>query len=172
MPQANPRAEPFTGYRIALAQATTAFDFADLPSQHPDLATLLAGRRPDTLTAHEARDVFDAAERAANQHGLRFPLRFTPVRCGRSSALGFPALALSATEILYLVHDGLFGSARCRAAAIAATAACGALPVPAVGLKPLRRGASQTEIERHVDLLIEREAEVRAHSQVAGRRIS
>jgi hypothetical protein len=47
--------------------------------------------------------------------------------------LQFERVALSATEILHLVHDGLYGSARCREAAIA---------------------------ERHVDILIDREPEL------------
>ncbi len=168
MPQAHPRAEPFGGYRIALAQAGRSFDFTDLLKRHPALAGLLASGRPDLLTAHEAGELYDAVRRVAQQLGVPFPLRFTPVRCGRSSTLPFPALALSATEILCLVHEGLYGGARCRDAAVAATAACGASPVPAVELKPLRRGATLTEIERHVDLLIEREAELRGVTHDAG----
>ena len=172
MPQARPRAEPFSGYRVALAQAGRSFDFTDLPTRYSALAGLLAGGRPDLLTPHEAGGPYDAVDRVAQQLGVPFLLRFTPVRCGHSSALPIPALALSSTEILYLVHQGLFGGVRCRDAAVAAMAACGTLPVPALGLKPLRRGASRTEIEHHVDLLIEREVEVHARSHAARRQTS
>ena len=42
------------------------------------------------------------------------------MRCTRGRALQFERVALSAGEILQLVHDGFFGLARCREAAIEA----------------------------------------------------
>jgi len=107
-----------------------------------------------------ANAVYDAAESASRTLGERFPLQFTPVRCTRGRALQFESVALSATEILHLVHDGLYGSARCREAAIAAVQACGVLPVPALGLPPLPRRATRATAESHVDTLIDREPEL------------
>ena len=98
------------------------------------------------------------------QLGEPFPLQFTPVRCTRGRALQFESVALSGGEILHLVHDGFFGSARCREAAIAAVQACGALPVPALGLPPLPRHASRATAERYVDTLIDREPELHLRS--------
>jgi hypothetical protein len=94
-------------------------------------------------------------------------LRFTPVRCARGRALVFEAVALSAAEVLHLVHDGFFGTDRGRHAAIAAVQACGALPVPALMLSPVRRGVPCALAERHVDGLIEREPELRSRGQLA-----
>ena len=78
------------------------------------------------------------------------------MRCARGRALPFEAVALSAPEILHLVHAGFFGPARGREA-IAAVEACGALPVPVLGLQPFRRGGGRAAAERHVDALIEGE---------------
>src|SRR6266542_2876104 len=125
MSESRPRAEPFSGYRIAFAQAGRSFDFADLPSRFPAVSDLVAGRRPDLLAPREADALYDAVDRAGQRDSVAFPLRFTPVRYGRSRTRPFPALALTATEILHLVHEGLFAAHRCREAAIAATAVCG-----------------------------------------------
>jgi len=152
---------PFSGYRVTLAPAAASIILVAFATQYPALADLLAGRQPDQLTAREAAALFDVVAIAAREQGVPVPLRFIPVRCGRSHALSFEAIALSATEILHLVHDGFFGSVRCREAAIAAVQACGALPVPPIGLSPLSRRASPTAAEHHVDQLIEREAELR-----------
>ena len=88
------------------------------------------------------------------------PLHFTPIRHVRGRALPFEAVALGPGELLYLVHEGFFGSTRGRQAAIGAVEACGALPVPVLALPPLRRRVPPAMAERHVDTLIEREPEL------------
>jgi hypothetical protein len=160
MPTPNSRVEPFVGYRVALATEADTSSLLRLTPPDPTVHSLLAGQRSITLTPRVANAVYDAAESASRTLGERFPLQFTPVRCTRGRALQFESVALSATEILHLVHDGLYGSARCREAAIAAVQACGVLPVPTLALPPLLRHATRGTAERHVDTLIEREPEL------------
>ena len=112
------------------------------------------------VSVADAGTVYDAIETAARETSAPFPVRFRPIRCARGRALPFEAVALSPDEVLYLVHEGFFGTARGREAAIAAVQACGALPVPALGLPPLQRGSPVSAAERHVDTLIEREPEL------------
>ena len=102
----------------------------------------------------------DAAEANAREHNAPFPLHFTPIRHARGRALPFEAVALGPAELLYLVHEGFFGPTRGRQAAIGAVEACGALPVPALALPPLRRRVRPATAEHHVDTLIEREPEL------------
>jgi len=155
-----PPGGPFSGYRVTLAHEAPPLRLDELASDRPALAALLAGQRSVALSARQAATLYDAIEAVVRAVGLPVPLRFTPIRCTRSRALPFEAVALSPTEILYLVHDGLYGPARCRAAAIAAVEACGALPVPALALAPLPRRTSRAAAERHVDALIDREPEL------------
>ena len=104
--------------------------------------------------------MYDAAESVSRALGEPFPLQFAPVRCTRGRALPFESVAMSAGEILHLVHDGFFGLVRCREAAIEAVRACGVLPVPALGLPPLPRHATRATAESYVDTLIDREPEL------------
>jgi len=155
-----PAGGPFSGYRVTLAHDAATLPLAELASHHPALAALLPGQHSVALSGREAGALYDVIEPLVREKGLSIPLRFTPVRCRRSRALPFEAVALSPTEILYLVHDGFFGPARCREAAIAAVEACGALPVPALVLAPLPRRALRAAVESHVDALIDRESEL------------
>jgi hypothetical protein len=75
---------------------------------------------------------------------------------------------MSAVEVLHMVHEGFFGPLRCREAAIAAVQACGALPAPTIGLGPVARRAPREVAERHVDALIDREAELRTRDRHDG----
>jgi len=160
MPTPNSRLEPFVGYRVTLAPDAGASSLPRLAPLHPAVRALLDGQRTATLSLREADALYDAAESVSGGLGEPFPVRFTPVRCKRGRALPFETVALAAEEILHLVHDGFFGSARCREAAIAAVQACGVLPVPALALPPLLRHATLGTAERHVDTLIEREPEL------------
>lgn len=128
---------------------------------------LLGGRQSITLAPPNAEAAYEATARAVRGSDVAFPLRFTPVRCASPRALPFEAIALSPAEILHLVHTGFFGADRGRQAAIAAVQACGALPIPALMLSPVQRGASPVLAERHVDTLIEREPELRARGHLA-----
>lgn len=158
---------PFIAYRVALASDINHRTLDAFVPIHPVFGTLLGGRRSVILPPANAAAVYDATARAARHSDTVFPLRFTPVRCTRGRALPFEAIALGATEILHLVHDGFFGADRGRQAAIAAVQACGALPVPALMLAPLQRGVSTAVAARHADTLIEREAELRSRGQLA-----
>ena len=160
MPTPNSRLDPFVGYRVALATEAGASVLFRLAPPHPAVRALLAGQRSVTLPPRDAAAVYDAAESVSRALGEPFPLQFTPVRCTRGRALQFERVALSAGEILHLVHDGFFGLARCRAAAIEAVRACGVLPVPALGLPPLARHATRATAESYVDTLIDREPEL------------
>ena len=160
MPTANSRPDPFIGYRVALATEAGASVLFRLAPPHPAVRALLAGQRSVTLPPRDAAAVYDAAESVSRALGEPFPLQFTPVRCTRGRALQFESVALSAGEILHLVHDGFFGLARCREAAIAAVQACGALPVPVLGSAPLPRDATRATAESYVDTLIDREPDL------------
>jgi hypothetical protein len=160
-----PAGVPFSRYRVTLARDAPPLRLAELASHHSALAALLAGQRSVALSGREAAAFYDAIEALVREAGLPIPLRFTPVRCRRARALPFEAVALSPTEILHLVHDGFYGPSRCREAAIAAVEACGALPVPALALKPLPRRSSHIAAERHVDALIDGEPEL--HTRLA-----
>src|SRR6266545_6709821 len=160
MPTPNSRLEPFVGYRVTLVPEADTSNLAGLSPPHPAVGALLAGQRFVTLGPREVDALYDSIEQVPGDRAAAFPLRFTPVRCRRGRALPFETVALSAAEILHLVHDGFFGSARCREAAIAAVQACGVLPVPALALPPLQRHASRAVSESHVDTLIEREPEL------------
>jgi len=159
MPKPNPRLEPFVGYRVALAPEAGS-SLLRIAREHPAIRALLAGQRSVTLPPLVAAAVYDEADRLSRTHGETFLLQFTPLRCSRGRALPFERIALSAAEILHVVHDGFFGSARCREAAITAVQACGVLPVPTLALPPLARHASRATAERHVDTLIDREPEL------------
>ncbi len=160
MPKPNPRAEPFVGYRVTLAPEQFAPGQARLVSQHPALRALVAGQRSVMLAPLEAATLYESMDPVRDSLAGAFPLRFTPVRCRRGRALPFETVALSAAEILHLVHDGFFRWARCREAAIAAVQACGVLPVPALGLPPLPRRTARSTAESYVDTLIDREPEL------------
>ena len=160
MPKPDSRLDPFIGYRVALATEAGASVLLRLAPPHPAVRALLAGQRSVTLQPREAAVVYDLAENVSRALREPFPLQFTPVRCTRGRALQFERVALSAGEILHLVHDGFFGLARCREAAIAAVQACGVLPVPALGLPPLPRHATRATAESYVDTLIDREPEL------------
>ncbi len=160
MPTPNSRLEPFVGYRVTLAPEADTSNLARLSPPHPAVGALLAGQRFVTLGPREVAALYDSIEQVPGDRAAAFPLRFTPVRCRRGRALPFETVALSAAEILHLVHDGFFGSARCREAAIAAVEACGVLPVPTLGLPPLPRHGLRATAERHVDTLIDREPEL------------
>ena len=155
--------EPFVGYRLALAPEADASNRASLARSHPAVGALLGGQRSVAVSLQEAVVVYEAMDRRPRASGEPFPIRFTPVRCRRGRALPFERVALSGAEILYLVHDGFFGSVRCREAAIAAVTVCGALPVPALALPPLPRHCSRATAERYVDTLIDAEPELRVH---------
>jgi hypothetical protein len=152
---------PFIAYRVALDNDANRRDLAAFLPIHPAFGTLLGGRRGLTLAPANAEALYEATARAVRDNDVAFPLRFTPVRCARGRALPFEAVALSAPEILHLVHEGFFGPARGREAAIAAVRACGALPVPALGLPPIGRDVGRAAGERYVDALIEGEARLR-----------
>jgi hypothetical protein len=155
--------EPFIGYRLALApMADSSVQTCPAPSHHA-VRALLAGQRSVAVSLREAVAVYEAMDRSPRASGEPFPIRFTPVRCRRGRALPFERVALSGLEILYLVHDGFFGSVRCREAAIAAVTLCGALPVPALALPPLARHCSRATAERYVDTLIDAEPELHVH---------
>jgi len=160
MPKPDSRLDPFIGYRVALATEAGASVLLRLAPPHPAVRALLAGQRSVTLQPREAAVVYDLAENVSRALGEPFPLQFTPVRCTRGRALQFERVALSAGEILHLVHDGFFGLARCREAAIEAVQACGGLPAPALGLPPLPRHATRATAESYVDTLIDREPEL------------
>ena len=162
-----PPASPFIAYRVALAREVDHRQLEDFGSVHPVFGALLGGRRSLTLTLKSAECLFDATTLASRDCNVVFPLRFTPVRCARGRALPFESVALDATEILYLVHDGFFAAEHGRQAAVAAVQACGALPVPALSLAPLRRDTASVLAERHVDTLIEHEPELRLRGQLA-----
>jgi hypothetical protein len=123
---------PFRGYHVSLVSDAVSGDLQHLASAHPALEALFGGQQSVALSVSEAVALYDAAE----------------------------AVALDPAELLYLVHDGFFGPTRGRQAAIAAVEACGALPVPALALPPLRRRVPPAAAERHVDTLIEREPEL------------
>jgi len=155
--------EPFVGYTVIPVSDDARRALRALPSTRTvpvAIESFATARRAVTLSTTAAAAVYEAVEPTARHLGVPFPLRFTPVRCTRGQALPFQSIALSAVEILYLVHDGFFDAARGREAAIAAVTACGALPVPVLGLAPVRRGAARAAAERHVDTLIDREAEL------------
>ncbi len=100
--------------------------------------------------------MYDAVESVSRGLGEPFPVRFTPVRCKRGRALPFERVALSADEILYLVHDGFFGSARCREAAIAAvTGLRRSTGASARACRLYRAIAPRATAERYVDTLID-----------------
>lgn len=162
-----PPAAPFIAYRVALARDVDHRQLEHFRSAHPVVGALLAGRRTVTLAPKNADAVYEATLRATRGTEVRFPLTFTPVRCARGRALPFESVSLDASEILYLVHNGFFAADRGRQAAITAVQACGALPVPALALAPLRRGTAAAVAERHVDTLIEREPELRSRGQLA-----
>jgi len=160
MSRPNPRLEPFVGYRVTLAPEALAPGQARLVSQHPALRALVSGQRSVMLAPLEAATLYESIEPVPDSLARAFPLRLTPVRCRRGRALPFETVALSAAEILHLVHDGFFGLARCREAAIEAVQACGGLPAPALGLPPLPRHATRATAESYVDTLIDREPEL------------
>ena len=160
MPTPDSRPDPFIGYRVALATEADASALLRLAPPHPAVRALLAGQRSVTLATRDAAAVYDAAESVSRALGQPFPLQFTPLRCTRGRALQFERVSLSAGEILHLVHDGFFGLARCREAAIDAVQACGGLPVPALGLPPLPRHATRATAESYVDTLIDREPDL------------
>ncbi len=160
MPTFNSRLEPFIGYRVALAPDGDVSRLSRSSTSHTAVRALLGGQRSVMVPPREAATLFDSIEPEPEDPGAAFPLRFTPVRCTRGRALPFENVALSAAEILHLVHDGFFGLARCREAAIEAVQACGVLPVPALGLPPLPRHATRATAESHVDTLIDREPEL------------
>jgi hypothetical protein len=165
-PHATP-SPPFIAYRVALARDVDHRQLEHLGSVHPVFGALLGGRRAVTLAPKNADAAYEATLQAIRGTVVSFPLRFTPVRCARGRALPFESIVLNASEILYLVHDGFFGAERGRQAAITAVQACGALPVPALSLAPLRRDTVAAVAERHVDTLIEREPELRSRGQLA-----
>jgi hypothetical protein len=155
---------PFSGYRVTLAPKTS------LPMSteaDPVLATLTAGGSV-VISERDAAALYERIEAAATARALRFPLRFVPIRCNRKRALPFESVAISAVEVLHIVHEGFFGALRCREAAIAAVQACGALPVPTIGLGPVARRAPREVAERHVDALIDRESELRMRDRQGG----
>lgn len=147
---------PFSGYRVTLAPDTSL----PTPTQaDPVLTTLIAGGSA-VISERHAAALYESIEAAAKTRALAFSLRFVPIRCNRKRALPFESVAISAAEVLHIVHEGFFGALRCREAAIAAVQACGALPVPTIGLGPVTRRARREIAERHVDALIDREAEL------------
>jgi len=152
-------AAPFSGYRVMLVSGSSLPESVEGVGEDPVLARLRAGQGA-VLSPRDAAMLYETAEAAAEKHGSVLPLRFTPIRCNRKRALPFESVALSANEILHIVHEGFFGGLRCRQAAIAAVQACGALPVPSIGLAPVGRRAPRTIAEQHVDALVDREAEV------------
>ena len=153
---------PFSGYRVTLAPNMS---LPTATQQDPVLTTLAAGGSV-LISEHEASALYDSIEADANARA--FPLRFVPIRCNRKRALPFESVAMSAVEVLHMVHEGFFGGLRCREAAIGAVQACGALPVPAIGLGPVARRASSEVAERHVDALIDREAELHTRDRRTG----
>ena len=155
---------PFSGYRVTLAPKTT---LPISPQADPMLATLTAGGSI-VISEREAAALYDSIEAAANACALAFPLRFVPIRCNRKRALPFESVAISAVEVLHMVHEGFFAALRCRESAIAAVQACGALPVPTIGLGPVARRAPREVAERHVDALIDREAELHTRDRRPG----
>ena len=161
MPAPTPPGEPFIGYRVTLSPTIRPSVLHVLRTARvPVLQMLASGDRPVIVPPAQASRLYETAQSLAQEHALPFPLQFTPLRPLLGRARRFEAELLAPTEILSLVHDGFFCSARCREAAIAAVEACGALPVPALALPAVRRGAPRARCERHVDTLIEREAEL------------
>src|SRR6266498_3774017 len=140
MPRRPELQKPFTGYRLEASKESTRSALAALPSMRLHIESLTTSNRVAFVSVADASAVYEAIETAARETSAPFPLRFRPIRCARGRALPFEAVALSPDEVLYLVHEGFFGAARGRKAAIAAAQACGALPVPALGLAPLQRG--------------------------------
>jgi hypothetical protein len=155
---------PFSGYRLTLAPMTS------LPTSTPEDPVLmrLAEGGSVVISEREAATLYESVEAVANARSLAFPLRFVPIRCNRKRALPFESVAMSAVEVLHMVHEGFFGALRCREAAIAAVQACGALPVPTIGLGPVARRAARGLAERHVDALIDREAELHTRDRRYG----
>jgi len=168
----HPSGTPFVGYRVTLARndaQRTLLAIVSSAGAHEALHSLVSADRPVILSAGAAAALYDTVERLCCRLRLAFPLRLMPIRCRRGRALPFESVALSSVEILHLVHDGYFGTARGRDAAIAAVEACGALPVPALALRPVWRGAPRLAVERHVDTLIDREAELQINPSTRGR---
>lgn len=157
---------PFSGYRVTLASGSSLPDTVEGMQEGPMLARLSVGESA-VLSPRDAAILYETVEAAAQKHGSLLPLRFMPIRCNRKRALPFESVALSAIEILHIVHEGFFGGLRCRQAAIAAVQSCGALPVPTIGLGPVGRRAPRAVAELHVDALIDREAEVRIRRDAA-----
>lgn len=149
---------PFSGYRVTLVSGSSLPESVEGLKDNPVLASLRAGQ-PAVLSARDAAMIYEALQGATAKGGT-FPLRFIPIRCNRTRALPFESVALSAIEILHIVHEGFFGALRCREGAIAAVQTCGALPVPSIGLRPLRRRAQRALAEHHVDMVIDREAHI------------
>ena len=149
---------PFSGYRVTLVSGSSLPESVGGLKEYPVLPRLRAGQSA-VLSARDAAMIYEAVE-AATAKGGTFPLRFIPIRCNRTRALPFESVALSAIEILHIVHEGFFSTLRCREAAIAAVQTCGALPVPSIGLEPVRRRAQGLLAEHHVDTLIDREADL------------
>ena len=154
---------PFSGYRVTLAPNMS---LPILTNPDPVLATLSAGGSV-VISERHAAALYESIAAAANARLLAFPLRFVPIRCDRKRALPFESVAMSALEVLHMVHEGLFGTLRCREAAIVAVQACGALPVPTIGLGPVAHRAPREVASRHVDTLIDREAELRTRDRDA-----
>jgi hypothetical protein len=159
-------AAPFSGYRVTLVSGSSLPESAEDVREHPVLARLRAGKGA-VLSPRDAAILYETVEAAAEKHGSVMPLQFIPIRCNRKQALPFESVALSAIDILHIVHEDFFGGLRCRQAAIAAVQSCGALPVPSIGLGPVGRRAPRRIAEQHVDTLIDREAEVHISSAAA-----
>jgi hypothetical protein len=155
---------PFSGYRVTLAPKTS---LPPSTQADPVLATLTAGGSV-VISERDAAALYESLEAAASARAQAFPLRFVPIRCDRNRALPFESVAIRAVEVLHLVHEGFFGALRCREAAIAAVQACGALPVPTIGLGPVARRAPREVAERHVDALIDREAQLEIRDRDPG----
>ncbi len=150
-----PPSLPFVGYRVSLVGEAAQLVPTAGALTAPAFPALAGGQRAVTVSVAQAAALYDAAELAARAQGVPIPLSFVPIRCRHGRALPFARVALSAVEILYLVHEGFFGPDRGRQAAIRAVEACGALPVPGLALPPLGRLVSAVSAERHVDVLIE-----------------
>jgi hypothetical protein len=153
---------PFSGYHVTLVPGSTLPEFGECSIEHPLLAALKAGR-PVVLSLRDATTLYEQAEADSGKQVSEGSIAFTPIRCNRPRALPFESVALNAIEILCIVHEGFFGTRRCREAAIAAVQTCGALPVPSIGLGPVKRRAQRSVAEHHVDTLIDREADIHIH---------
>ena len=162
MPAHTPRGEPFIGYRVTLApDIRPSLLHAMRTAQLPILQAVASRSGPVIVPAAHAASVYETVQSLAREHGAPLPLLFHPVRPDLGPARRFEAQPFAPTDILHLVHEGFFGSERCREAAIAAVEACGAQPVPALALAAVQRGSPRARCERHVDILIDREAELR-----------